>query len=253
MALLETCGLGRCFDGRWVLQDLDLRVEAGERVALLGPSGCGKTTLLNLLGGLDRPDRGEVRFRGEPLGRAGSRRLAQLRREAMGTVFQLFHLVPTLTARENVELPLQLLGWPRYRVRRRVDWLLEAVDLGARAEAWPRELSGGEMQRVAVARALANEPELLLADEPTGNLDSASGERVLDLLEALAEHTGTALVLVTHDPAAAAICPRLEYLKDGRLQAWGQGSAQAPGAFPWRAPGASREPRILLAPDGEQR
>ncbi len=251
MALLEACGAGRCFDGRWVLQDLDLQVEAGERVAVLGPSGCGKTTLLNLLGGLDRPDRGEVRFRGESLGAARPRRLAQLRREAMGTVFQLFHLVPTLTARENVELPLQLLGWPRHRLRRRVDWLLDAVDLGDRAEAWPRGLSGGEMQRVAVARALANEPELLLADEPTGNLDSASGERVLGLMEALAEHSGTALVLVTHDPAAAAICSRLVHLKDGRVQTWGQGSAWPPGGGPGECQGGPRERRTPLAQDGE--
>ena len=217
MPLLEARQVSRRFDARWVLRDVDLAVEPGERVALLGPSGCGKTTLLNLLGGLDRPDRGEVRFRGESLGAAGPSRLARLRREAMGTVFQLFHLVPTLTARENVELPLQLLGWPRHRVRRRVDWLLEAVDLGARAEAWPRELSGGEMQRVAVARALAAEPALLLADEPTGNLDSVAGERVLALLAELSARAGAALVLVTHAPAAAAVCPRVVHLKDGRI------------------------------------
>jgi putative ABC transport system ATP-binding protein len=196
---------------------VDLQVEAGERVALLGPSGCGKTTLLNLLGGLDRPDRGEVRFRGEALAAAGSARLAQVRREALGTVFQFFHLVPTLTARENVELPLQLLGWPRARVDPRVAELLEAVELTARAEAWPRELSGGELQRVAVARALAAGPALLLADEPTGNLDSASGERVLALLAALTERAGAALVMVTHSEAAAAICHRIVRLKDGRI------------------------------------
>ncbi|MGA2082732.1 MAG: ATP-binding cassette domain-containing protein [Holophaga sp.] len=217
MPLLEARQVSRRFDARWVLQDVDLSVEPGERVALLGPSGCGKTTLLNLLGGLDRPDRGEVLFRGESLGAAGSSRLARLRREAMGTVFQLFHLVPILTARENVELPLQLLGWPRHRMARRVASLLAAVDLEDRADAWPWQLSGGEMQRVAVARALAAEPALLLADEPTGNLDSVAGERVLALLAELSARAGAALVLVTHDPAAAAVCPRVVHLKDGRI------------------------------------
>jgi len=219
MSLLEARQVGRRFDARWVLKDVDLTVAAGERVALLGPSGCGKTTLLNLLGGLDRPDQGEVRLNGEVLAAAGPARLARLRREAMGTVFQLFHLIPTLTARENVELPLQLLAWPRARIDQRVAELLEAVGLAGRAEAWPRELSGGEMQRVAVARALAARPALLLADEPTGNLDSASGEAVLALLAALTERDGAALVLVTHAPAAAAICHRIIHLKDGRVVA----------------------------------
>ena len=217
MALLEARNLSRRFEDRWVLQGVDLTVAAGERVALLGPSGCGKTTLLNLLGGLDRPDRGEVRFLGESLAAASPGRLAQLRREALGTVFQFFHLVPTLTARENVELPLQLLGWPRARRAPRVAELLDAVDLAGRAEAWPRELSGGELQRVAVARALAAGPALLLADEPTGNLDSASGERVLALLAGLTEQAGAALVMVTHSEAAAAICHRIVRLKDGRV------------------------------------
>ena len=217
MALLEAHQVGRRFDARWVLQDVDLAVAEGERVALLGPSGCGKTTLLNLLGGLDRPDRGEVRFRGELLAAARPRRLAQLRREALGTVFQLFHLVPALTARENVELPLQLLRWPRPRLDARVDELLAAVGLEHRADAWPRELSGGEMQRVAVARALAAGPALLLADEPTGNLDSAGGSAVLALLAELTERAGAALVLVTHSEPAAAICHRVLRMRDGRI------------------------------------
>ena len=217
MALLEARNVSRRFEDRWVLQDVDLTVAAGERVALLGPSGCGKTTLLNLLGGLDRPDRGDVRFQGESLAAASPNRLARLRREALGTVFQFFHLVPTLTARENIELPLQLLGWPRARREPRVAALLDAVDLAGRADAWPRELSGGELQRVAVARALAAGPVLLLADEPTGNLDSASGERVLALLAGLTERAGAALVMVTHSEAAAAICHRIVRLKDGRV------------------------------------
>jgi ABC-type lipoprotein export system ATPase subunit len=215
--LLEARGVGRRYDDRWVLQDLTLTVAAGERVALLGPSGCGKTTLLNLLGGLDRPETGEVRFRGEALSAAAPARLAQLRREALGTVFQFFHLIPTLTARENVELPLQLLGRPRLEARARAEGLLGAVGLRDRAQAWPRELSGGEMQRVAVARALAARPALLLADEPTGNLDSASGAQVLALLAELSGQEGAALVMVTHSEAAAAICHRVVRMRDGRI------------------------------------
>ena len=217
MPLLEATQVGKRYDARWVLQELDLAVEPGERVALLGPSGCGKTTLLNLLGGLDRPDTGAVRFRGEDLAGAAPARLARLRREAIGTVFQFFHLVPTLTARENIELPLQLLGRSPAALAERVDELLAAVGLEPRAGAWPRELSGGEMQRVAVARALAARPALLLADEPTGNLDSAAGERVLELLARLTEREGAALVMVTHSEAAAAICHRVVRMKDGRI------------------------------------
>jgi len=215
--LLEARGVGKRYDARWVLKDLDLAVEPGERVALLGPSGCGKTTLLNLLGGLDRPDEGRTLFRGEDLAAAPPARLARLRRESLGTVFQFFHLVPTLTARENVELPLQLLGWARPALEDRVAGLMEAVGLGDRASAWPREMSGGEMQRVAVARALAARPALLLADEPTGNLDSGTGERVLDLLAALTEREGAALVMVTHSDAAASMCHRVVRMKDGRI------------------------------------
>lgn len=215
--LLQARSVSKRYDARWVLRDLDLTVAAGERVALLGPSGCGKTTLLNLLGGLDRPDSGEVLFRGELLSAAAPNRLAQLRREALGTVFQFFHLIPTLTAQENVELPLQLLGRSRAECRARATGLLEAVGLLDRAQAWPRVLSGGEMQRVAVARALATRPALLLADEPTGNLDSASGAWILALLAELTEREGAALVMVTHSDAAAAICHRVVRMKDGRI------------------------------------
>ena len=217
MPLVEARQVGKRYDARWVLKDLDLTVHPGERVALLGPSGCGKTTLLNLLGGLDHPDAGEVRFQGEVLAAASPARLAHLRRHALGTIFQFFHLIPTLTAQENVELPLQLLGRSRRESATRALDLLAAVGLDSRAEAWPRELSGGEMQRVAVARALAARPALLLADEPTGNLDSASGEAVLTLLAELSEREGAALVLVTHSEAAAGICHRVIRMKDGRI------------------------------------
>lgn len=214
--LLEARGIVKRFGARTVLGGVDLEVKAGERVALLGPSGCGKSTLLNLLGGLDRPDAGSLRFQGEELAQASPMRLADLRRERFGTIFQFFHLIPSLSARENVELPLRLLKRPGARARAQT--LLEAVGLTARAEAWPSELSGGEMQRVAVARALATAPALLLADEPTGNLDRASGEAVLALLAELSEREGAALMMVTHSEAAAAICHRRLHLVDGRIR-----------------------------------
>ncbi len=217
MAVLQARGVGRRFGSRWVIRGLDLDLAAGERVALLGPSGCGKTTFLNLLGGLDRPDEGEVHLEGEGLHQASPARLAHLRRTRLGTIFQFFHLIPTLTAEENLELPLRMLGWPEAQVRARCRPLLEAVGLVHRAGAWPAELSGGEMQRVAVARALATRPAVLLADEPTGNLDSASGRAVLALLSELTEQEGSALVLVTHAEAAAGICHRVLRLEDGRI------------------------------------
>jgi ABC-type lipoprotein export system ATPase subunit len=200
-----------------VLQGISLDVSAGERIALLGPSGCGKTTLLNLLGGLDRADEGVVRLGGEDLGSATPKRLAQIRREKLGTIFQFFHLIPTLNSRENVELPLQLLNWDSASIRTRVDELIQAVGLESRAEAWPSELSGGEMQRIAVARALAAKPLVLLADEPTGNLDKATGEAVLALIKELTEMEHTALVMVTHAEPAVSICHRVLRMVDGRI------------------------------------
>ena len=217
MPVLEGRAIVRRFGATTVLQGISLDVSAGERVALLGPSGCGKTTLLNLLGGLDRADEGLVRLGGEDLGAATPKRLAQLRRERLGTIFQFFHLIPTLNARENVELPLQLLNWDRTSIRSRVDELIHAVGLESRADAWPSELSGGEMQRIAVARALAAKPLVLLADEPTGNLDKATGEAVLALLKNLSEQEHTALVMVTHSELAVNICHRVLRMVDGRI------------------------------------
>ena len=217
MAVLEASGLGKRYGSAWVLRGVDLALDPGERVALLGPSGCGKTTLLNLLGGLDRADEGRALLEGRDLGAASPAELARLRRERVGTVFQFFHLIPTLRAAENVELPLQLLGRPAAACAAKAAELMDAVGLAGRAAAWPSELSGGEMQRVAVARALAAEPAVLLADEPTGNLDRASGEAVLRLLAELTERHRTALLMVTHSEAAAAICHRVLRLQDGRI------------------------------------
>ena len=217
MAVLETEGLFKRYGDRTVLQRITLRVDKGERLALLGPSGCGKTTLLNILGGLDRPDSGSVRLEGEDVSRADSERVAELRRKRIGTIFQFFHLIPHLNALENVTLPLQLLDWKPMDALRRAEDLLLAVGLMDRIHAWPHELSSGEMQRVAVARALAARPAVLLADEPTGNLDRKSGEAVLELLRDLTDKEGTALVMVTHSEAATKVCHRVLRLEDGYL------------------------------------
>ncbi len=209
----------RLYDGQPVLHDISFTIRKGERVALVGPSGSGKTTLLNCLGGVDRPDTGSIVLHGEALEALSSDGLAQLRRRRIGTVFQFFHLLPTLSAYENVELPLQLLGISSAERQPRVTALLEKVKLTKRAHALPSQLSGGEMQRVAIARALVHQPDLILADEPTGNLDSANGDNILALLEELSNETQTALVLVTHSLEATRICHRTIHLKNGHIVA----------------------------------
>lgn len=211
--------VSKAYAGRSVLRDVSFALRAGQRLALTGPSGSGKTTLLNCLGGVDRPDAGSIVLQGDALERLSSDQLARVRRHRVGTVFQFFHLLPTLTAFENVEFPLQLIGVPVAQRRPRVAALLERVNLTARAAAFPAQLSGGEMQRVAIARALVHQPDLILADEPTGNLDSANGENILALLHDLTEETRTALVLVTHSPGATAICHRTIHLRDGVMVA----------------------------------
>lgn len=200
-----------------VLRGVSFSLEPGERVALMGPSGSGKSTLLNCIGGIDRPDTGTIEVAGTALSSLGQGGLARLRREVVSTVFQFFHLLPTLSARENIEFPLHLNGVAEVVRRERVERLIEEVGLGSRAGAMPHELSGGEMQRVAIARALSIEPRLILADEPTGNLDSATGESILDLLETLGERHGTAMLLVTHSPRATRICRRTLEMRDGLL------------------------------------
>lgn len=186
-------------------------------MALVGPSGSGKTTLLNCIGGVDRPDRGEVLIGGVALSSLCRNELAHLRREQLGMVFQFFHLLPTLTAEENVELPLQLLGVAPEVRRHRVRELLGRVEVAHRALALPSQLSGGEMQRVAIARAIAHRPPLILADEPTGNLDSRTGLKILDLLREVVAETQCALLMVTHGEEAARLCDRTLHMLDGTV------------------------------------
>ncbi len=199
-----------------ILDSVDLAVARGEFVAILGPSGSGKSTLLGLAAGLDRPSSGEVRVDGQPIQALSEDGLARLRRGRIGFVFQSFQLLPNLTALENVLLPLELAGRDGALARARS--LLVEVGLGEREHHYPVQLSGGEQQRVALARAFAPEPALLFADEPTGNLDGATGERVLEILAALRRSTGATLVLVTHDPAVAALADRRVHLRDGRVE-----------------------------------
>ena len=214
---LAVSAVTKAYGPRRVLDAVSFDVAPGERVALTGPSGSGKTTLLNCLGGVDRPDSGEIRLLGERIDRLDADALNLLRRERVGTIFQFFHLLPTLSAAENIELPLQLLRLPATERHTRVSALLARVGLAHRADALPSQLSGGEQQRVAIARALVHRPALLLADEPTGNLDSANGDNILALLRELTDETRTALVLVTHSEEAAAICHRRVRLRDGRV------------------------------------
>jgi len=197
---------------------VSLSVRAGEMVAIMGPSGSGKSSLLNLLGALDRPDSGEIWFEGKPLSRLDDAARTLLRRRRVGLIFQFFNLLPLLTALENVTLPLLLAGESRASAERRAHELLERMGIAARRDHTPDELSGGEMQRVAIARALSSRPPLLLADEPTGNLDSKSGVEVLELLRAAARDTGASVLMVTHDPRAAAVTDRVLEFKDGGLQ-----------------------------------
>lgn len=195
---------------------IDLSIAPGEFVAILGPSGSGKSTLLALMAGLDRPSGGEVMLDGHPIQNLSEDDLALLRRRMIGFVFQSFQLLGNLTARENVLLPLELAG--ARDARARADALLLAVGLGERGHHYPSQLSGGEQQRVALARAFGPKPPILLADEPTGNLDRATGSVVLETLQELRRETGTTLVLVTHDPEVAGLADRCIHLRDGRIE-----------------------------------
>ncbi|TVP42454.1 MAG: ABC transporter ATP-binding protein [Gemmatimonadales bacterium] len=202
---------------RAVLEDLDMEVARGTFVALLGPSGSGKSTLLNLVSGIDAPDRGEIEVAGVPLHALSERERTLFRRDRVGFVFQFFNLIPTLTVLENLLLPMELGRRTTDADRARALALLDRVGLVDRAGAWPDRLSGGEQQRVAVARALAHQPELILADEPTGNLDLETGGRVLSLLEELVRDSGTTLFMVTHSEEAAARADRILEIRGGAL------------------------------------
>jgi ABC-type lipoprotein export system ATPase subunit len=198
------------------VRDIDLDVANGETVAVMGPSGCGKSTLLHLLGGLDRPSAGQIRLAGQRLDQLGERGLARMRRDAVGFVFQAFHLMDELTAVENVELPALLAGRSPRKARTKALELLQRTGLADRARFLPSALSGGQRQRVAIARALANDPLIVLADEPTGNLDSAATLEVLRLFDDLHE-AGQTLVIVTHDSRIAATADRLITMRDGEF------------------------------------
>ena len=198
-----------------VLSDVNLRINTGETVAIVGPSGSGKTTLLVLLAGLEHPVSGSVHLDGQSLQALDDDALADIRRDRMGIVFQSFHLVPSLTALGNVALPLEIAG--RANAERDATQMLTRAGLAGREDHYPTQLSGGEQQRVAIARALVHSPGLLLADEPTGNLDLRTGEKIIDLLFGLNADTGSTLVLVTHDDAIAARCQHVVRLQQGKL------------------------------------
>jgi putative ABC transport system ATP-binding protein len=199
------------------LRGVTLAIDKGEMVSIVGPSGSGKSTLLNLVGGLDRPTSGEVRVDGKALGGLSDDQLTTVRRDTIGFIFQFFNLLPTLSCLENVGLPLHLRGWPRARVQDRATELLTLVQLAQRLNHLPEELSGGERQRVAIARALSIYPPVLLADEPTGNLDTRTGEEILALIRDLHARLGSTVVIVTHDMNVAHSCSRTITLRDGQV------------------------------------
>ena len=215
--LIEVCNVHRRFDDGRVqaLRGVNLAVEAGDFIAMTGPSGCGKSSLLQLLGALDDPDEGTVLFRSESLRTLPDP--SRFRARNIGFVFQSFHLMPTLTALENVQLPMFEMPWPAAGRKKRAEELLESVGLQDRMHHLPQKLSGGERQRVAVARSLANEPQVLLADEPTGNLDTASAARIMELFDDIHHRRNMTLIVVTHDPKVAAGAGRIVRMLDGLI------------------------------------
>jgi putative ABC transport system ATP-binding protein len=219
-AIIELHQVTRQFTGKRNVVALDavtLSIPRGEMVAIIGPSGSGKSTLLNLVGGLDRPTSGQVSVDGEALAGLGDDQLTRVRRDKIGFIFQFFNLLSTLSALENVGLPLHLRGWPRRQVDERARELLALVKLEHRLHHLPDELSGGERQRVAIARALSVYPPILLADEPTGNLDTRTGDEILTLIRDLHGRLGSTIVIVTHDMTVAQSCERTVALRDGRI------------------------------------
>ena len=218
--MIELENVVKTFDGKrqvTALKHVSLTVAAGEMVSIVGPSGSGKSTLLNIMGCLDRPTSGAVTIDGRPLASMRDDQLTRVRRDKIGFVFQFFNLLATLSALENVALPLHLRGWPRKRARDRARELLDGVGLGQRVDHRPDELSGGERQRVAIARALSIHPPILLGDEPTGNLDSNTGADILRLLREVHERFGSTVIIVTHDPVVASSCRRTISMRDGQI------------------------------------
>ena len=218
--MITLSAVSKIFNGKRkvvALDGIDLHIERGEMVSLVGPSGSGKSTLLNLIGGLDRPSSGEIRIDGRSVATLSDDELTRLRRDKIGFIFQFFNLLPSLSCVENVALPLHLKGLPRKEIDRRARDLLELVQLGHRLDHLPDELSGGERQRVAIARALAFAPPVLLADEPTGNLDTQTGAEILNLIRDLHQRLNSTVLIVTHDPTVAENCPRTITLCDARV------------------------------------
>ena len=218
--MISLSGVSKHFEGKRrvvALENIDLEIARGEMVSIVGPSGSGKSTLLNLIGGLDRPSAGEIRIDGAAVASLSDDDLTRLRRDKIGFVFQFFNLLPSLTCLENVALPLHLKGLRRGEIEKRARDLLELVQLGARLEHLPEELSGGERQRVAIARALALYPPVLLADEPTGNLDTHTGAEILALIRDLHERLSATVLIVTHDPGVAESCRRTITLRDAHV------------------------------------
>jgi len=219
-AMIELRAVSKRFDGRRTvvaLDGVDLAIGRGEFVSIVGPSGSGKSTLLNLMGVLDRPSSGDVLIDGQPLAALGDRDRTYVRRDKIGFIFQFFNLLPSLSAAQNVALPLHLRHWARRKADVRARELLAMVGLEKRADHQPDELSGGERQRVAIARALSVSPPILLGDEPTGNLDRKTGADILALLRDLHDRFGATVVIVTHDLAVAESCPRVVRMLDGRM------------------------------------
>jgi len=218
--VISVNGVSKSFDGKrrvTALEQIDLQVARGEMLSIVGPSGSGKSTLLNLIGGLDRPTAGEIRIDGQNVASLSDDDLTRLRRDKIGFIFQFFNLLPSLSCMENVALPLHLKGMPKQKTIARALELLDLVQLGHRLDHLPDELSGGERQRVAIARALAFYPPILLADEPTGNLDSHTGAEILKLIRDLHERLGATVLIVTHDTGVAESCARMVTLHDGRV------------------------------------
>ena len=220
--LIRLTQVSKQFSGKrrvTALEDITLEVTRGEMVSIVGPSGSGKSTLLNLIGGLDQPTSGEIHIDGQSIARLTDDALTQLRRDKIGFIFQFFNLMPSLTCLENVALPLHLRGWGKRKIQERSREVLDLVQLTHRLDHQPDELSGGERQRVAIARSLAAFPPILLADEPTGNLDSRSGAEILALIRSLHEKLNATILIVTHDAGVARSCSRTIALSDARVVA----------------------------------